>query len=47
MEIVEHKNCRLCGSAEMTDIHSFGELYVSNFVDEAEVLTGIKAPLDL
>ena len=47
MEIVEHKNCRLCGSIEITDIHSFGELYVSNFVDEAEVLTGVKAPLDL
>ena len=47
MVIVEHKNCRLCGSADLADIRSLGTLYVSNFVDEADILTGLRAPLDL
>ena len=47
MDVVEHKACRLCGSADLMQIHSFGNLYVSNFVDEAEIKSGIKAPLDL
>ena len=46
-EIVEHTECRLCGSAELAAIHSFGDLYVSNFVEEGEIHSGVKAPLDL
>lgn len=47
MEVVEHNYCRVCGSADLTHIHSFGNLYVSDFVDQAEIESGIKAPLDL
>lgn len=47
METVEHKTCRLCDSAELEPVHAFGDLYVSNFVDEADILSGVKAPLDL
>ena len=47
METVEHKTCRLCGSAELEPVHAFGDLYVSNFVDAAHIHTGVKAPLDL
>ena len=47
LDVIEHKECRLCGSAGLADIHSFGELFVSNFVDHGEILTGVKAPLDL
>ena len=35
MEVIEHTRCRLCGSEDLDDIYSFGDFYVSNFVDEA------------
>ena len=47
MEVIEHTRCRLCGSGDLDDIHSFGDFYVSNFVDEAHSREGVKAPLDL
>ena len=47
MEVIEHTRCRLCGSEDLDDIHSFGDFYVSNFVDEAHSREGVKAPLDL
>jgi NDP-4-keto-2,6-dideoxyhexose 3-C-methyltransferase len=46
-EIVEHTECRLCGAAELADIHAFGNLYVSNFVDFVDIHSGTRAPLDL
>jgi NDP-4-keto-2,6-dideoxyhexose 3-C-methyltransferase len=47
MEIVTHKKCRLCGSDNFEEIHSFGNLYVSNFVEQDKISDGVKAPLDL
>lgn len=47
MDVIEHKTCRLCGSDELKAIYSLGNLYVSNFVDESEIKSGTKAPLDL
>ena len=47
MEVVEHHACRLCGSSDWHRIHDFGDLYVSNFVDEGDISNGVKAPLDL
>lgn len=47
MEVIEHTRCRLCGSEDLDDIHSFGDFYVSNFVDEAHSGESVKAPLDL
>ena len=39
--------CRLCFSNELKKIHSFGNLYVSNFVSKNNINKGIKAPLNL
>ena len=39
--------CRLCLSKELQNIHSFGNLYVSNFVSKKNINKGIKAPLKL
>lgn len=47
MEVVEHRKCRLCGSDDLDFVYSFGDLFVSNFVDEANIRTGVRAPLDL
>ncbi len=47
MEVVKHNKCRLCGSEDLVDVYSFGDLYVSNFVDEADIANGVRAPLDL
>jgi cyclopropane fatty-acyl-phospholipid synthase-like methyltransferase len=47
MEVIEHKQCRLCDSNELIDIYSFGNLYVSNFVEKSQIHNGTKAPLDL
>jgi hypothetical protein len=47
MDVVEHKSCRLCGSPELRHVHSFGNLFVSNFVDKKDVRSGVRAPLDL
>lgn len=47
MEVVEHTSCRLCGSKTLEHVHSFGDLFVSNFVDERDIRNGVRAPLDL
>lgn len=47
MNTIEHKQCRLCGSSELVDIYSFGNFYVSNFVEKSQIQSGIKAPLDM
>ncbi|MBL6933759.1 MAG: class I SAM-dependent methyltransferase [Rhodospirillales bacterium] len=47
MKTVEHTSCRLCHAEEMETLHSLGDLYVSNFVDEADINSGTKAPLEL
>lgn len=47
MEVVEHTSCRLCGSKALEHVHSFGDLFVSNFVDKKDVRSGVRAPLDL
>jgi len=40
-------NCRVCKSDKLTDLFSLGEQFVNNFVDENEVYSGIKAPLEM
>lgn len=47
MEISTRTTCRLCGSGQLCDIHSFGEQYISDFVTAENRGKGIKAPLDL
>ena len=39
--------CRLCNSIKLDNLHSFGNLYVSNFVSKNKIKAGIKAPLNL
>lgn len=39
--------CRICGSQNLKDVLSLGNLAVSDFVDNSFEETGIKAPLDL
>lgn len=39
--------CRVCGSRNLTDVLSLGNLAVSDFVDNPTTETGIKAPLEL
>lgn len=41
------KKCRACGSLELTDILSLGDLYVSDFLDSPDNSKGIRAPLEL
>ena len=41
------KKCRLCNSNKLISIHSFGNLFVSNFVSKNNIKNGIKAPLNL
>ena len=40
-------NCRSCGSADLTDLFSLGEQYVSNFVNKVNITKGIKVPIEL
>ena len=39
--------CRLCKNKKMIKIFSYGNIYVSNFVERKNIKKGIKAPLDL
>lgn len=39
--------CRVCGSTNLANILSLGELYVSDFLDPKEDERGVKAPLEL
>lgn len=40
-------NCRVCGATNLKPILSLGDLYVSNFVDDATASEAFKAPLEL
>ncbi len=37
--------CRVCGSRELVDLYSLGDLYISDFVEKKD--QGIKAPLEM
>ena len=39
--------CRLCKNKKMIKIFSYGNIFVSNFVEKKNIKKGIKAPLDL
>ena len=39
--------CRACGSCNLTNILSLGDLFVSDFLDSPDNFRGIKAPLEL
>ena len=39
--------CRLCREKNLLKIHSFGKLFVSNFVSKSNINKGVKAPLVL
>ena len=39
--------CRLCGNKDLKNIYSFGNFYVSNFVNKNEIRNSINAPLEL
>ena len=41
------KKCRLCKNKKLKKIYNFGNHFVSNFVNKASILKGIKAPLNL
>jgi NDP-4-keto-2,6-dideoxyhexose 3-C-methyltransferase len=41
------KKCRLCNNADIKDIYSFGDLFVSNFTIDTDPSKYIKAPLVL
>ena len=44
---IKISKCRLCSHKKLLKIHSFGNLYVSNFVSKKDINNGIKAPLNL
>ena len=44
---IKISKCRLCSHKKFLKIHSFGNLFVSNFVSKKDVYNGVKAPLDL
>ena len=44
---IKIKKCRLCKSAKLKKIFSFGNFYVSNFVEKKKIKNSIKAPLEL
>ena len=44
---VKISRCRLCSNKKLFKIHSFGNLFVSNFVSKKDINKGIKAPLNL
>ena len=45
-QIITRTTCRVCGSEQLTNLFSLGNIYVSTFV-ASETDPGIKAPLDL
>ena len=44
---VKISRCRLCSNKKLFKIHSFGNLFVSNFVSKKDINKGVKAPLNL
>ena len=41
------KKCRLCHNPKLKQIHNFGNVFVSNFVNKKDIKNGVKAPLNL
>ena len=41
------KKCRLCHNPKLKQIHNFGNVFVSNFVNKKNIKKGVKAPLNL
>ena len=41
------KKCRLCHNPKLKQIHNFGNVFVSNFVNKKNIKNGVKAPLNL
>jgi len=41
------KKCRLCNNKDLKNVFSFGNFYVSNFVDKKRIRKSQKAPLEL
>jgi len=39
--------CRLCSNSKLKKVHSFGNFYVSNFVNKNQIKNSVKAPLEL
>lgn len=39
------ERCRVCGSSDISDLYSIGDLYISNFPEKSD--DGIKAPLEM
>ena len=44
-QIITRTTCRLCGSSQLIDLFSLGNLYISTFVENKD--EGMKAPLDM
>ena len=47
LKTIKINKCRLCHSKELYEIHKFGNLYVSNFVNKKNIYNGVRAPLNL
>jgi len=47
LENVEHSNCRLCGSGDLTSVFDLGDLYINDFVEREMIGKGRKAPIEL
>ena len=47
LQTTKIKECRLCKSNSFIHLHSYGNLFVSNFVEKKNIKKGIKAPLNL
>jgi NDP-4-keto-2,6-dideoxyhexose 3-C-methyltransferase len=47
LQTTKIKKCRLCKSNSFIHLHSYGNLFVSNFVEKKNIKKGIKAPLNL
>ena len=46
-ETVARTTCRVCYSLKLVNLFSLGEQFVNDFVPEAEIYSGLKAPLEL
>ncbi len=46
-QVIQRTTCRVCGSNNLTHLFSLGSQYVSDFVTEDKVGTGIKVPITL
>ena len=46
IKTIKIKKCRLCGNKKLKKIYSFGNLFVSNFVNKNKINSSIKAPLN-